>query len=77
MLSAEFADMFGAMSSEVNSEFFHHNHRLRSNLRRMRARAENFKTLSGVSAQQTLCHLTAGGVARAKNQDSLLCHCTL
>jgi hypothetical protein len=69
-LAGEFSYGFGVVQREVNAFLVHRRDRQRIDLRRMRAGAEDSDAVAGHFAQPSFGHLTARGIAGAKNQDS-------
>src|SRR5258706_11730173 len=59
------------MMRDVDSKLVHHRNRIRTNIARQQAGAENLETIIGHVAQQPLGHLAARHVTGAKDQNAL------
>jgi hypothetical protein len=71
-LACEVIHVLRAMAGNVDPDLAHYRDGFGANLARPRAGALHFEAVAGVVTQQALRHLAAGGVASAKNEDSLL-----
>ncbi len=72
VLACKLIDRLGAVARNVNTKLQHDRDCFGPQVGRIRASAENLKTVSSVVPKQAFRHLAARGVSRTKNKDALL-----
>jgi hypothetical protein len=72
LLAREFIHRLRAASGDVDSELSHCRNSIRIETSRTSARAEYLELIPGDMSQQTLGHLAASRITRAKEKDSLM-----
>lgn len=70
MLAGEFVDRFRAVLRDIDADLAQDFHGKTIQSNRVRAGAKDFEAIPSQVAQDAFCHLAAGGIAGAEDQDT-------